>query len=205
MTASVTISAGVGAKAAKLDATRVHFSTHQCFRFDDSLEERATVERLVEFLVEKPGLAIFGGSGLLNLLVNHSAELKKHIKGIISFSEDVEISTEGIPRLQADALPDDVFTVFLCETRTLSRMKMQKMLPGHVQIIEPSILADIARDVVPMRAWTPVERNIYPIDIPEVVLPGEKDVLLIDCPARNLALMPNGLAYVNNALRKEQV
>jgi hypothetical protein len=205
MTASVTISARVGAKAAKLDATRVHFSTHQCFRFDDSLEERATVERLIDFLVDKPGLAIFGAGRLPNLLLNHSAELKKHVKGIIPFKEDVEIVTEGIPRLQADALPDNVLTVFLCETRTLSRMQMRKMLPGHVQIIEPSILADIARDEVPLRAWTPVERNIYPIDIPEVVLPAEKDILLIDCPARNLALMPNGLAYVNNALKKEQI
>jgi len=205
MTASVTISVREGAKSAKLEATRVHFSARQCFRFDDSLEERATVERLVEFLVDKPGLAIFGGGRLLNSLLNHSTELMKRIKGIIPFKDDVETATEGIPRLRAEALPDDIRTVFLCETQTLPRMQMRKMLPDHVQIIEPNILADIARDVAPLRAWTPVERNIYPIDIPEIVLPAEKDLLLIDCPARNLALMPNGLAYVNNALKKEQI
>ena len=27
-------------------------------------------------------------------------------------------------------------------------------------------------------------------------------MLLVDCPARNLALMPNGLGYVHNALKK---
>jgi radical SAM superfamily enzyme YgiQ (UPF0313 family) len=67
------------------------------------------------------------------------------------------------------------------------------------------MLAEIARDIIPMRAWTPIERNVYPLDIPDVRLPEGKDLLLLDCPARNLALMPNGLAYVNNALKTADV
>ena len=40
-----------------------------------------------------------------------------------------------------------------------------------------------------------------PIDVPEIAFEPSLDVLLIDCPARNLGLMPNGLGYVHNALK----
>ena len=31
------------------------------------------------------------------------------------------------------------------------------------------------------------------------------DMLLLDCPARNLSMMPNGLGYVHNALKKTNI
>ena len=107
--------------------------------------------------------------------------------------------------LDAADLPAAVETVFLCETQTFPRLQMRRRLPARIEVVEPGILAEIARDVVPARAWTPIERHIYPIDIPEISLPPGKDLILMDCPARNLALMPNGLAYVNNALKKSNV
>ncbi len=185
-----------------MDGTRVHFSTQQCFRFDDSAAERICIERLAQFLDSKPGLAIFGGGKLLAALLQHFPELRTKIKGVIPFKNIATDAAADMPRLQADALPSDVSTVFLCETSTLPRVQMRKLLPEGVEIVEPGVLAEIARDVAPLRAWTPVERHIYPTDIPDVVLPEGNDLVLMDCPARNLALMPNGLAYVNNALKK---
>ena len=48
----------------------------------------------------------------------------------------------------------------------------------------------------------PMDKNIYPFKIPEVEIKEDCDVLLIDCPSRNLSLMPNGLGYVYNVLKK---
>lgn len=48
----------------------------------------------------------------------------------------------------------------------------------------------------------PIDKNIYPIRIPEINVSDNCDVLLIDCPSRNLSLMPNGLGYVYNTLKK---
>ena len=47
-----------------------------------------------------------------------------------------------------------------------------------------------------------IEKNIYPIKIPEIKTKDNIDVLLIDCPSRNLSLMPNGLGYVYNVLKQ---
>ena len=75
-------------------------------------------------------------------------------------------------------------------------------LPQTVEVIDAEILASIAFEAIPARAWTPLAKNIYPIKVPRIRFSGTADLLLVDCPARNLALMPNGLGYVHNALKK---
>ena len=75
-------------------------------------------------------------------------------------------------------------------------------LPQTVKAIDAEILASIAFEAIPARAWTPLAKNIYPIKVPRIRFTGTADLLLVDCPARNLALMPNGLGYVHNALKK---
>lgn len=205
MTAAVTITARKGDKVAKVDGMRVHFSAHQCFAYDDGPDDRACIERLADHLLAKPGLAVFGAGRMLTYILKHAPILASNISGVIPFKGEIGGSATTFRVLDAAALPADIETVFLCETTTLPRTQMRKQLPSRVEIVEPGVLADIARDVAPLRAWTPVERNIYPIDVPEIVLPAGKDLLVMDCPARNLALMPNGLAYVNNALKKSSV
>ena len=60
-------------------------------------------------------------------------------------------------------------------------------------------------DIVPSHAWVQVEKNIYPIQIPKPVFDENLDMILIDCPSRNLSMMPNGLGYVHNALKKLKI
>ncbi|MBV8630747.1 MAG: hypothetical protein JOZ83_07480, partial [Silvibacterium sp.] len=201
MTASVVMKARSGPRTARIEGTRVHFSVHQCFRFDDSPEERALVERMCSALVSKKGLAVMANGPLLGYMLKHSPQLKSLIKAAIPFGDEIPASLEGFRRISADDMPNDIECVFLCETRWLERMQMRRQLSPKVEVVDPGVLAEIARDIIPMRAWTPIERNVYPLDIPDVKLPEGKDLLLLDCPARNLALMPNGLAYVNNALK----
>lgn len=205
MTAAVTLTVRKGKKAAKIDGTRVHFSAHQCFKFDGGEADLACLKSLAKILAGKPGLAVIGSGPLFAYLLKHAPELGANIRGVIPFKAALPKGADGLPVLQADQLPNYVTSVFLCATLTLPRMQMRNALPSIVEIIDVSILVDVARDVIPARAWTPIERNIYPIDIPEVALPEGKDLILMDSPARNLALMPNGLAYVNNALNAADV
>jgi radical SAM superfamily enzyme YgiQ (UPF0313 family) len=205
MTASVVIKARSGARTARIEGTRVHFSAHQCFRFDDNPEERALIERLCGVLASKKGLALMAHGPMLAYLLKHAPQLKSQIKAVIPFGDAVPVAAEDFRLISADSIPSDIDCVFLCDTLSLERMQMRKQLPSTLEIVDPNLLADIARDIIPVRAWTPIERNIYPLDIPDVKLPEGKDLLLLDCPARNLALMPNGLAYVNNALKTADV
>jgi len=55
---------------------------------------------------------------------------------------------------------------------------------------------------LPKHAWTVTEKNIYPIDIPRVNFQKNIDMILMDCPSRNLSMMPNGLGYVSNSIKK---
>lgn len=205
MTASVVIKARSGSRTAGIEGTRVHFSAHQCFLFDDSFEERALVERLCSVLASKQGVAVMAHGPLLGYMLKHAPGLKSHIQAVIPFRDAVPDEAKGFRQISADAIPGDIDCVFLCGTLSLERMQMRKQLPPKVEIVDADLLADVAREIIPMRAWTPIERNIYPLDIPDVILPEGRDLLLLDCPARNLALMPNGLAYVNNALKTADV
>ena len=54
---------------------------------------------------------------------------------------------------------------------------------------------------IPKHAWTVTEKNIYPIDIPRPNFHSNLDMILIDCPSRNLSMMPNGLGYVSNSIK----
>ncbi|WP_298254073.1 radical SAM protein [Bradyrhizobium sp.] len=205
MTASVLIKARSRSRSARIDGTRVHFSVHQCFRFDDSPEERVLVETLCAVLVSKRGLAVMAHGPLLEYMLKHAPQLKSHIKAAIPFRSAVPVAAQGLPQFPVDAIPDEIDCVFVCETLSFERMQMRRQLPPDLETVDPSILGEVARKIVPLRAWTPIERNIYPLEIPDVKLPEGKDLLLLDCPARNLALMPNGLAYVNNALKTADV
>lgn len=174
---------------ARVAGTRVTFSPHLCFRFDDSQEDIASLRALGAHLATLPGLALLGAGKLLDHLLKHAPELR----------------ARATVAAKADELPADARHVFLCETLTVARAEMRRRLPATVSIIEPTMLADIAPEVVPARAWTPLPRNIYPVELPEICFRKALDLILIDCPSRNLALMPNGLAYVNNALKKTGV
>ncbi|MBN2137990.1 MAG: radical SAM protein [Sedimentisphaerales bacterium] len=44
--------------------------------------------------------------------------------------------------------------------------------------------------------------SIYPIEIPDIELRPNQDLILLDLPARISAMMPNGLGYVHNILKK---
>jgi radical SAM superfamily enzyme YgiQ (UPF0313 family) len=205
MTAMMTVTARKGNQVAKVDGQRVHFSPNKCFAFDDGAEDRRCLAALAEILSEKPGLAVIGRGPLLGYLLKHEPMFADHLIGVIPFNGAIDPAVATLPVLDGGNLPDAVRTVFLCDTLTYPRTQMRRMLPSSVEIVEPTILADTARSVTPLRAWTPLERHIYPIDVPEVVLPAGKDLIIVDCPARNLALMPNGLAYVNNALKKSTI
>jgi radical SAM superfamily enzyme YgiQ (UPF0313 family) len=60
-------------------------------------------------------------------------------------------------------------------------------------------------DLIPSAVLVPIPTNIYPINIPEIDISPNLDFVVIDCPARNLSLLPNGIAYLEVALKKHGV
>lgn len=202
MSETVTLTLARGRRRRRVDATRVHFSAHQCFRFDDHPDEIACLRRLGAHLKTKPGLAVYGDGPLLDHLLRETPELTGSIAAIIRDPGSAPPAIEGVPVATPDALPAAVRTVFLCETQAYPRQRMRQRLSGAVETLDADILVEIARELIPERAWTPVVKHIYPVVVPDIRFETDLDMVLIDCPARNLALMPNGLGYVHNVLKK---
>src|SRR5262249_24595141 len=75
-------------------------------------------------------------------------------------------------------------------------------LPAGPRLIEPDVLPRLGLEHLPARVWSPWSKDtIYPMDIPDINFQPGMDLIIIDCPARNLGLMPNGLGYVHNPLQ----
>ena len=202
MTESVLVSLkSADGKHGTVEGTRVCFSVYQCFAVTDD-ESRALLRRLSDHLRDQPGLALWNGP-LLEPLLDTAPDLRSKVLAVVTAEEGpAEGEVGGIKTCSAEALPEGVETVFVCATRAVERMMAADALPNAVKVTDAEILASIAFEAIPARAWTPLAKNIYPIKVPRIRFTGKADFLLVDCPARNLALMPNGLGYVYNAVKK---
>ena len=188
---------------------KMQFSAHCCFAYDHGIEDRRCLEILTKFLRSKSqGLAFYGHGKLLDSLIQFDPKLKSCIKFIIRDELTPGPALAGISAVSVENLPTSVQTVFLCETLTYPRMRMKRKLKNKkIELISPDNLVELDYKAIPLRAWIPCTENIYDetFEFPDIsFLPGQ-DMLLIDCPSRNLSLMPNGLAYVHNALKKSGI
>lgn len=190
----------------RLEGTRVTFSPHQCFAFDDGPDDVECLRALGAHLMTLPGLTLVGSKKFVAYLLQHVPALSTRIAGTAFYRNLPETQRRhGLAAVELEELPQEAKTVFLCETLAFPRMQMIKRLPQSIDVVAPTVLAEIAPEVIPARGWTPLQRNIYPIDIPDIQVRKHLDVAIIDCPSRNLSLMPNGLGYLNNALKKTTI
>ena len=195
-----------GHATAKVEGARVTFSPHQCFAFDNGSDDVACLCALGAHLMTLPGLTLVGSKRFIDYLLQHVPSLNARIIGVVLYENLSEMhQLHGLASITLGALPVETQTAFLCETLALSRMQMMRQLPQSIPIVDLTVLAEVAPDVIPARGWTPLPRNIYPIELPEVQFRKDLDVAIVDCPSRNLSLMPNGLGYLNNALKKTAV
>ncbi len=202
---SVVLKTVQGRKHGDVPATRVTFCAHQCLAFDGGKEDHKVVQAISEYLATLDDLAFFGDGKLLDYLIELAPFLLEKISCLIVDFTDSKSNNYDLKTVHPDNIPGNIKNVFLCETLTYQRMLMRKRLPDTLAVIELDNLWTIAPDVVPKRAWTSLEHNIYPIEIPEIEFKSGMDMLLIDCPSRNLSMMPNGLGYVHNALKKADI
>lgn len=186
----------------RVAGTRVCFSPFQCFAVLDD-ETAVLLRHIGDHLARQPNLHLWQGP-LLRPLLEAAPTLRTVLHGVIPATSGIEEDLAGLPAVPAAAVPAGA-TVFLCQTRALERMDARVALGPKARVFDAEIAAELVPELAPARAWTPLARNIYPVDLPKIAIEPDLDLLLIDCPARNLALMPNGLAYVHNALKRTSV
>lgn len=201
--AKISVSRSKYLDGVELKGVKLLFSANRCFAFDGGLEDRALFAVLAQLLRSKKSVAIGGCGRLTEHLLIFDPKLAQHISCIVSDDpKRVGQRFAGLPVVSVEKIPVDVKVVFHGETLTVPRLSLSKKIPRSVEQLDASILTELAVEKIPKRAWFSDPDCIYPIDIPEIKFDPGLDFILIDCPARNLSLMPNGLAYVHNALKK---
>ncbi len=201
----------LGDKKETLVGTHAHFSAHQCFRMDDGPEDRACLAILEAACRghRRIAAAVDDGGQFLRYVFKHRPGLAARITCVTQprafGTATARTEIADCPVVPVDALADRASAVLLADTRMFSRMQMRNRLPRNLTVIDPDVIAEVPEQV-PARAWVPWSRDIiYPMAVPEIEFRRDLDVLLIDCPARNLGLMPNGIGYVHNALKHTNV
>ena len=177
------------AKSLKIPGKRVEFSSHRFFTVSEDWAQSAFFEALTSYINDKTGAYVFVESELAEtfrplLLGRPIFEDEGKLLDLVNPDDEVVV----IGRSAVQWMP------FVAELR-------------HNGAFVVSI-ADCAMEnpaLVPEHCWVPVEKNIYPIRIPKPAFKKDLDFLLIDCPSRNLSMMPNGLGYVHNAVKKTGV
>ncbi|HEY0832579.1 MAG TPA: radical SAM protein [Azospirillum sp.] len=193
-----------GAVPARLEPLR--FSAYRCFAGEDPQTEDALLRRIGEHLLGLDGgFALYAGSPLLDRLADACPALAERAAAVVDHRADADATWRGRPVTRPEALKAEVATVFLAETRADRRMRMRQRLPHGAGILCPDLLADIAPEVVPTRAWIARTPAIYPTILPELEARPGLDMLLVDLPAANVPSIPLGVAYVRNALERAGV
>ena len=160
-------------------ATPVRFSAYRCFETDDAPATQC-LEILARYLLTETSAPAFRGcEAFARRLLDCAPPLRDHVRC---------------------SLTDDIDCVFLTETHSVKRQLLRQQLPAGLRVIDADVLAGVDWQVIPERAWIPAAQTIYPIELPEIHVAEGLDLLLLDCPARNMGLAPNGLAYVHSAL-----
>ncbi len=205
--ASSELTVRYGPVVGRLPAEKLRFSAHKCLAFDQGRDDEAVLTKIAEALAASgDGLAFYGNGKLLAYFLALVPSIKAHIKLILVDEVNAAPSDiDGIPVRAVSELPDNITNVFLCETGTLARWVMRENLPPRLKVWCLNDIQELAPDAIPDRAWIPELGSIYPIDLPKMAIRPGLDMLLADVPARNLALMPNGLAYVHNTLKKTEI
>lgn len=187
-------------------AVRLCLSAVQCFPMDGGEQDERAASALSAHLMTLSGLVVYVGDDLASLLLKHTPRLRDAIIAVM-VDDGMAVPSElaGLPVCSPSQPPAETGVVFLAHRMTHPRWAMRARLPAEMAVVEPTILGAVAPEAAPSGAWSAPEPNIYPIPLPEIAIEPELDLLLLDCPARNLAMLPNGLGYVHNALKKTNV
>jgi radical SAM superfamily enzyme YgiQ (UPF0313 family) len=121
-------------------------------------------------------------------------------------------STDSLSERQIDDLASRTLArshedaaVLLCVTDRYDAHRLRLRLPDIAPVYTLDVLKDVLGERLPEPAWRKKFTHIYPIDVPGIDIEPNLDVLLLDVPARSLAQLPIGFAYVYKAIRQTSV
>lgn len=190
--------------------TSKKFCINHCLSYDCGTADTELLKAVESMLKTKANVALYGAGKLCHYMLKLLPDLRKVIKYIFDDDPLKQGKTihEGLQVVALNNLSPGISTVFICSTRYLSIAGMKKKIKRFredVDVLSLEIIEKTYPSTIPQKAWRERVKSIYPIDIPDIeVLPG-LDFLLLEMPSRYIPLMPNGVGYVHNLLKMEDI
>ena len=171
----------------QFDANQVEYSLFLAINFDSSDSDK----NIVDILSKKISLnnyVLTGNRNLYEYFCNICNNFSNYF-----FVDEEQLNSHDIPK-----------NIIICDVHKVEFFRFKRKFSSKFNIFS---LSDILIDEqtineLPRKYWIPIESNIYPVDIPEIDINNGNDLILVDCPSRNLSMMPNGLGYIHNAIKK---
>lgn len=187
------------------------FSVNHLFQYDHGDADRLLLQALFELSADLSKTVIYGAGKLTRYLLEVLDGVGDKVAAIID--DDAESKFPLMPNVQVIApeklaTPPDI--IFLSSTKYLTIEQMRKKARKLFGDAPSILLVEDVRDAlssadIPGSAWRTPENTIYPIEIPDIECEKNRDLILLDFPARFLGMMPNGLGYVHNILRQSGI
>lgn len=182
--------------------TKVALSPFRTFSYDDNATDIRLLRMIGSKLMTSKNVALMADARFASYFLKHVPNAENKIRVVIDHFNDPKTLLPDVPRTSADALPDDIDTVFLAMTGAFDLMMGHNRYQDRYTVVSPQALSSLPPEQLPKNSWVPLPKCAYPLPVSPLEIEDGLDMLLMDCPARNLSLMPNGLGYVHNALKK---
>lgn len=195
-----------GLKIEDILAADKRLTSFRAFKFDHCDNDKQLLAFIADTIKKKHGeWGVYGAGDFFNYLVSTHTELKETISNV--FDDD---KTKAEHKNNKVILPNKQSInqcdyIFIAATRYIDDLDIKHQLQrfgfkGEVFDIERILKTN--ESIVPDYCYLEPEFSIYPIDIPPIDIEHNLDMLLLDLPGRMLGMLPNGLGYVHNIIKK---
>jgi len=175
--------------------------------FDDGATDRALIETIFGALRQlSDSWVLVGQQHIVDCLAKHGSagltfeKIATDGKGPLS-----ETSVENLVQQARHGIAERKVHVFVCLTDRYDAHRLTSQLSPTASVQTFDVLKELLGERIPSSAWRRKFDHIYPIDLPGIEIQKGLDILLLDMPARSLAQLPIGFAYVYKAIRQTSV
>lgn len=188
-------------------ATEKRFTPFKTFKYDAGEQDNRILKHLAKGIAEKGGRwGIYGAGDFCHYFLSQLPQVQSHIRYV--FDDDPAKQGEGVVDISPPEkkLLNECDHIFIAATRYLDDLDIKHRLnnyQGDVYDIELLLMEN--EKIIPDSAYLEPEFSIYPIDIPPIEVQNDLDMLLLDLPGRMLGMLPNGLGYVHNIIKRTGV
>lgn len=179
----------------------------KCISYDGEAKDLRFLLAVFQFIqAMSPSLVLYGYGRFTKYLFSMIPAVRRYVRLILDDDPNKRgKGVDGIPTVPSSDIPSWVQSVLFCTTKTSTALAMHHALQrrgSNARKLPLTAISKLDPASIPEKAWLPFRPSIYPLDIPEIDFQPEMDFILLELPPRQIPMMPYGIGYVHNTLKR---